>query len=49
MSKEIFSLPSKAGIPAQLKETEVAPIKGKSIRLASASWVTVRCEGSDRR
>ena len=44
-----FCLPSKAGKPARLKEIGVAPIKGKSIRLASASWVTVRCEGSDRK
>jgi len=42
-------LPSVAGKPGLLKETGVAPTKGKTIRIARALLVTVVSEGSDRK
>jgi len=47
---ELFSgLPSVAGNPGLLKETDVAPTRGKSIRIARALLVTAGSEGSDRK
>ena len=44
-----FCLPGMAGEPGLLKETGVALTKGKTIRIARASLVTVWSEGSDRK
>ena len=44
-----LSLPSVAGNPGLLKETDVAPTRGKSIRIARALLVTAGSEGSDRK
>jgi hypothetical protein len=44
-----FGLPSVAGKPGLLKETGVAPTRGKSIRIARALLVTAGSEGSDRK
>jgi len=45
----IFGLPSEAGKPGLLKEAGVAPIRGKTIRIARALLVTVGSEGSNRK
>jgi hypothetical protein len=42
-------LPGMAGKPGLLEDTGVAPTKGKTIRIARASLVTVGSEGSDRK
>jgi hypothetical protein len=42
-------LPSVAGNPGLLKETGVAPTKGKTIRFARALLATAGSEGSDRK
>jgi hypothetical protein len=44
-----LSLPSVAGNPGLLEETGVAPIRGKTIRIARALLVTAGSEGSDRK
>lgn len=45
----VFCLPSKAGKPGLLKEADVAPTKGKTIRMARALLVTAGSEGSHRK
>ena len=45
----LIGLPSVAGNPGLLKETDVAPTRGKSIRIARALLVTAGSEGSDRK
>ena len=45
----VFCLPSVPGLPGLLKETDVALIRGKTIRIARALLVTARSEGSDRK
>ncbi len=44
-----FRLPSEAGNSGLLKETGVAPAKGKTIRIARAPLATAGSEGSDRK
>ena len=44
-----FSLPSEAGNSGLLKETGVAPAKGKTIQIARAVLATAGSEGSDRK
>ncbi|WP_303720277.1 DUF423 domain-containing protein [Malonomonas rubra] len=45
----MVSLPSGAGKPGLLKEASVAPIRGKTIRIARALLATAGSEGSDRK
>ena len=49
MAPHFCCLPSVAGKPGPLKETGVAPIRGKAIRLARALLATAGSEGSDRK
>ena len=44
-----FGMPSVAGKPGLLKETDVTPIRGKTLRIARALLVTAGSEGSDRK
>jgi hypothetical protein len=45
----LFCSPGMAGKPGLLKDTGVAPTKGKTIQIARASSVTVGSEGSNRK